>query len=306
MAKIDISSYGLKVDKKGKFYYGNYQGYYFFISNSSLEKSFILTLTAKRRDETKPDVLLPFLEEQCRELSNFKSYTYANNKLRAHFAMKGIETVLPFLEVLAKFLKENDYINCCSDCGTENFLSAYKLNGIPATLCSSCFSKTSLGDSYRQDRPSNQVNAAAGLIGALIGSLIGVAVWVFIYALGYIAGIAGFIITMLAMKGYEKLGGGMNKAGVIISLFITIIMVFFAQYCSLGWEIYQAYNYIPDVHIMNAMASVPDFLVDSKILAPFLKDLIIGYVLTALVSFSYLAKSFRMVSNTAEEAMKLD
>ena len=53
------------------------------------------------------------------------------------------------------------------------------------------------------------------MIGAFLGALLGCVLWIIIYRLGYIAGIAGAVIGICAMKGYEMLGKHLDKKGVI-------------------------------------------------------------------------------------------
>ena len=46
-------------------------------------------------------------------------------------------------------------------------------------------------------------NIVTGIVGALLGALLGGVLWVIIYQLGYIAGIAGLVAAVCALKGYE-------------------------------------------------------------------------------------------------------
>ena len=68
-----------------------------------------------------------------------------------------------------------------------------------------------------------------GIIGAIGGSLIGVALWLMISLIGFVAGIAGFVMLKFALKGYEKLSGKLDKKGAVISLVIAAFMVLFAN-----------------------------------------------------------------------------
>ncbi len=68
-------------------------------------------------------------------------------------------------------------------------------------------------------------NLFLGVIGAIAGSLVGVGLWVLIGQIGFVAGIAGFIMLKLALSGYQKLGGPLDKKGAVTCLFITAAMV---------------------------------------------------------------------------------
>lgn len=77
--------------------------------------------------------------------------------------------------------------------------------------------------------PVRKSNMFLGIIGAIGGSLIGVALWLMISLIGFVAGIAGFVMLKFALKGYEKLSGKLDKKGAVISLVIAAFMVLFAN-----------------------------------------------------------------------------
>lgn len=81
-------------------------------------------------------------------------------------------------------------------------------------------------------------NIITGTTGAFLGSLIGVALWMLIYHFGYIASIAGLVIIICAMKGYEILSGALDKKGVIIVGIVSIVMVFVANHLSWTMDVY--------------------------------------------------------------------
>ena len=63
-----------------------------------------------------------------------------------------------------------------------------------------------------------------------------------IYRLGYIAGIAGAVTAICALRGYELLGGHLDRKGVIISTVMMMVMIFFANRLSWTWDAYDALN----------------------------------------------------------------
>lgn len=81
----------------------------------------------------------------------------------------------------------------------------------------------------QQEIQSKKSSLVAGLVGAFLGSLIGAVLWILIYKLGYIAGIAGAVTSICAMKGYAILGGHLDKKGVLGSVIIMFIAIFFAN-----------------------------------------------------------------------------
>jgi hypothetical protein len=134
-----------------------------------------------------------------------------------------------------------------------------------------------------------------GLIGAIIGSLIGVAAWVLIYKLGFIAGIAGAITAICAMKGYKILGKVLDKKGVILSIIITIVMIYIANRISWAWEIYTVYAEDPvyKISFLEAFIGVDEVVSYSNLTGVYLKDLIIGYLLTVVAGYKDVIRAFR-------------
>ncbi len=109
------------------------------------------------------------------------------------------------------------------------------------------------GDTHEENFMEKKVNMITGIVGAVIGVLIGVAAWVGIYQLGYIAGIAGFIMMICSIKGFELLGGGLNVPAVILCIVIDIVAVYFAHRLAIAvsvmqelkYSFSQSYSYIP-------------------------------------------------------------
>lgn len=122
------------------------------------------------------------------------------------------------------------------------------------------------------------VNMVAGIVGAFLGVLIGVVLWVVVYQMGYIAGIAGFVMMICAFKGFELLGGRINIPGSVICIVMVLAAVYFAHNISIavsvmqevdGYSFGSAYRYIPAFRKMSREFN-----------SAYLHDLVIGYLLT--------------------------
>lgn len=125
----------------------------------------------------------------------------------------------------------------------------------------------------QQVTKAQKSNLFSGFIGAFLGALLGCVLWIIIYRLGYIAGIAGAVIGICAMKGYEMLGKHLDKKGVIGSVVIMVVMIYFANRISWAWEAYYAlkeYGY-----------------------TFYFRDLAIGYLLTVLSSYRNIKAAFQ-------------
>ncbi|MBE5958772.1 MAG: hypothetical protein E7254_07925 [Lachnospiraceae bacterium] len=135
-------------------------------------------------------------------------------------------------------------------------------------------------------------NVILGTIGAIVGSLVGVAIWIVIYRLGFIAAIAGVAIIASATKGYEILGGELDKKGVIISAVVALIMVFFANYISWCMSLYFDLKSEYQISFIDIVKILPGIIKEAGVLGDFIKDLVIGYILTIIGGFSTIRNNF--------------
>lgn len=293
---------GLKWDGKGNFAYGSMDGFQFYLSISPVDKSIVVTAFIKNKEDNESEKeIITFVEEYKRNDSTLKAFNFINHELNIHFTDVSAEKMNRFMKDIASAFYSRGYSNCCSRCGSQDFLSNFRLYNKPSLLCMDCFRKldTSNGVNAEQERRENPV---MGFVGALAGAIIGAILWVIIYKMGYIAGLAGFAICALALKGYEKLGRGLNKTGVVISMILTIAMVFIAQYISLALEIYSAYSEYgySGITIFDCLKIVPEFLGYDDVKRGFILDLVVGYGLTVVASFSLIRKSFVIATGTAQ------
>lgn len=86
-----------------------------------------------------------------------------------------------------------------------------------------------------------RVKLLPGITGAFAGALIGAGLWVLIGQIGFIAGIAGFVMLKLSLSGFEKLGGRLDKRGAVICLFMTTVMILGANLLDYGVSMTRAY-----------------------------------------------------------------
>lgn len=231
---------------------------------------------------------------------------YQNNTITISVKSEGaqdVDTLSRLLQEIAGHCRYNNYANCCKQCGSTESLSIYGVGGQCETLCSDCFDKYAAG--LAQASAQKKDNPVAGVAGALLGSLIGVVLWVAVYQIGFIAGIVGFVMAVCCIGGYQKFSGKLTKTGLILSIVIAIVMLFAAEYISVGIEIYTVFKeYDVSFTIISGLRAVPTFLGESEILSAMLKDLAIGYVLMAISSVGYIRNVFRKTSNE-QEAVRL-
>ena len=96
-------------------------------------------------------------------------------------------------------------------------------------------------------------NVALGLLGAFLGSLVGAALIVVLGRLGIVAAISGLVMSLVALKGYEKFAGGISKLGVVLTCLIIAVLVFAADW--VDWAILAASEL--DIDVFEALEILP-------------------------------------------------
>ncbi len=138
-------------------------------------------------------------------------------------------------------------------------------------------------------------NLFLGLIGAIGGSLIGVALWLVIGMVGFIAGIAGFLMLKFALLGYQKLSGKLDKKGAVLCLFIAAFMVFGANVLEFVISLCKAYfEYEASFDTIRFVVTNFIYLMtDYDMWRGFWVNLVIGYGLSIWSSFSLIGSILR-------------
>lgn len=145
-------------------------------------------------------------------------------------------------------------------------------------------------------------NFISGMVGAFLGSLIGCALWVLIYRMGYIAGIAGAVTGVCAMKGYVMFGKTLDRKGVICSVLMMFVMIYFANHFSWALEVYNVYK-SDGVTFGQAYQVTSEVIEYSNATSSYVKDLIIGYALTILCTYKTIISAFKA---SAKKAVALE
>ncbi len=137
-------------------------------------------------------------------------------------------------------------------------------------------------------------NVFLGIIGAIIGAAIGGLAWIII------SGLSGYLMMYLAIRGYRKLSGFLDKKGQIISLVIVMLMIFFANYMyyALDYCIYNSAGSDSLGNILAAFREVPGYLTTSGKWTDFILSLIIGYGLAIWSGFKVIKLVFSKDDST--------
>ncbi|MFR7591654.1 MAG: hypothetical protein ACLUVC_09435 [Longibaculum sp.] len=284
MKKLEgLDQIGLQIDKKHDVAFGSIGGYKFSVTFLPQQRQYTIMTTVKNDNES--GALSQYLESmKTREFVNWTNYNnyvlMINLKNDKNLTAWEIQKII---QEVASYMTQNGYVQCCRHCGQIVDIDVCSINGNNDMACGECLSN------FAASQPQlKEVNLPLGIVGALAGSIIGVIVWVIIYQLGFVAGITGFIMAVCCFKGYEMLGGRIDKKGVWIAIVIAIVMLAAAEMISLGLEIQSAMNdYVYPMTFFESIRAIPYFLGESEIMGAVFKDLAFGYVFMAAASFSY-------------------
>jgi len=313
MARSNLKAFakelGITYDAKRLTMYGNYQGYKLVVQNTDNQRQFLATMNVNGGTPQQVELVSKYLNTLAQTKPYVKFANLEANTISISVKSRvknNIENLREVLNEVTRYCISNAMVNCCAICGSQTNLGMFSINGQCVSLCSSCFEKAQVDLSLaQQEIKVKKSNVAAGIVGALLGSLIGVALWVIVYQLGYIAGIVGFVMAVCCMKGYEKFGGKMNVAGMVISLVIAVGMLYFAENIAVALEIYNAYKGDYDLTFFDAFRLIPKFLTDSDIMSSFLTDLGFGYVMMIAASITSIVSTYKQ-ANLKLEMIRLE
>lgn len=304
---------GFTVEEKEGLVYGRMNGFFFSIHQDPVTMArHTVHLWVKENHMTAVPGISDFLNQCTGKHQYLQSASYSGTKITADFQGLGLQWQKKYVPCLDAFLQEitsycnaNQLVSCCQSCGSEFDLNLYQIDSSEHMLCSSCYSSTAdtLRQKTAQQKQKGNGNIVGGIVGALLGSVLGVIVWVLIYQLGYISGIAGLVMIICALKGYELLGGHLSKAGIIISCAISLIMVLVAEQVCVGIEIYNAYKDYYEINFFDAFRSVPSFLEEPDLKTAVIGDIIMGYILMAVGAWGTIRQAYKNVATSPKARM---
>lgn len=166
------------------------------------------------------------------------------------------------------------------------------------------------GDSAVQTAPRHE-NVVAGIVGAFLFALVGGILWFLIYMLGFVAGIAGLVGVILAIKGYEIFAGKLSIKGVIIASVIALGVLVLAWYLCIGRDIYVAYQElyaegeVPEaLSFSESVQAIPFFMEDTETAVACFTDLAFGLVFALVASIGTIVTTVKNLK--AQKASAVD
>lgn len=279
---------------------GNYRGFQVIIDQvANRQKGLWIQISAHREDDTYRLDLLRLLDTMKAENRKITAAEVSDCTVSIVMQLPGTmrkypEMINPVVSQVVEFLRGRYYVSGCMECGTaEQPRELYLVNGRHSLLCPECAQKVRQGLEGRQEEIRAQKSSLLpGLVGAMLGCLAGIVVWILVYRLGYIAGISGLVMAVLSLKGYEKLGGALDRKGVVICLLVMLGSVFLANKLAWAWAAYDGlkdYGY----GFFDCYQGLGEILEACELSGAYFKDLAVGYFLTLLCTAGTVISSFR-------------
>lgn len=148
-----------------------------------------------------------------------------------------------------------------------------------------------------------QKSFGMGVVGAVVGGLIGALSIILFGQLGVISAISGLILAFCTLKGFELLGGKLERNALIVCVVIMLVVPYFAD--RLNWAIayYQVFqeNNLA-VSFGDCFKYVHDFISVDELEGDYIKDLLFVYAFAALGGFTMVRQAFKQQNAVVEEA----
>ena len=128
-------------------------------------------------------------------------------------------------------------------------------------------------------------NIAAGAVGALLFALGGGVVIFLLLQINLVASVGGWIAYVLAQLGYGIFAGTKRKVTIpciICSVAATLLVIFFAEYASFGYAIYDVYKEDYGISFFDALRSVPEFLTEADLRNDFIRGIALSVMFSAI------------------------
>ncbi len=293
--------------------YGNLHGYASTFSEGSGYKRLVIVTSF-------PD---PEAERQLKAILDEKNIEREYRVQSISFNVKTVDImfrdaagtmkrILAFIDWFYPLLKEAGASKCkiCAECGQPIEKGTWKLiNGIAYPLHKDCAIqvRSALIEEHEAQRAEEKGSYLTGFVGALIGAAIGSIVWAVVYYFGYIASLAGFVIGLLAEKGYGIFKG---KKGAIKVLILIVCVIAGVLFGTLAADWYVLYEMLGNGELPGlATGDLIPFLMemfknDETLLISTLKDIGLGLLFAALGVFALIKKAAKEAGPTKVKDLK--
>ena len=227
------SELGLQFDEDSRSIYGTRSGYLLFLQETDVKNQFRLCVSVSLNGnpaDTEENELIwdEFKSESLPNLS-----TLSINQYLVSFVVKGamrksktIEKLQTLITDLVAFLETHHFVQVCAYSGQEGPVGLYQLGDSIFLINEESYQLLKSNLQIEVDSYQNQKE------NVLLG-----AVALFIARLGYVAMVAGIVLGICTIKGYEILGRKVSRKGIVISSIWMVITVFLVNQIDLAMEV---------------------------------------------------------------------
>ncbi len=175
----------------------------------------------------------------------------------------------------------------CKYCGTQAEDSAQ--------FCTACgAAEFTGGQSAVPTQPApvdinDNGNVLSGVVGAFLFALIGGFLYFVVYQAGFIVGLCGLVMFILASFGYRLLAGTKNTlslAGLIASVVATVVMIFVAEYVSIAFAVYQEPEIKSYYTFAEVLQELMGWMQEADTIGDFAQELGMAYLFAFIASIS--------------------
>ncbi|MGK8866415.1 hypothetical protein ACRS71_07155 [Streptococcus oralis] len=239
------SGLGLQFDEESGSIYGVQSGYLLLLHETDVKNQFRLSVSVSLNGNPADSEENELVWDEFKSESLPNLSTLSINQYLVSFVVKGamrksktIEKLQTLITDLVAFLETHHFVQVCAYSGQEGPVGLYQLGDSIFLINEESYQLLKSNLQIEVDSYQNQKeNVLLGAVGALLGALIGGAVALFIARLGYVAMVAGIVLGICTIKGYEILGRKVSRKGIVISSIWMVITVFLVNQIDLAMEV---------------------------------------------------------------------
>lgn len=256
---------GLTADEGSWTLFGTRGGYQMIVSPAAANSKTAQLRVSISKNGAEPDGAA--IQSFVKSTKNVAAFS--QNRTRVDFVLpllmgskKALERLPATLDEIAEYLRGEGYESCCQACGQTGVSEPCMTGGVPTHLCGRCYGEVSRRLAETAAEEEKPENLAGGFVGALLGSLLGMAALVLIGQLGYVAALSGLIMSVCALRGYEKLGGRLSGKGIAISAVLVVLMTYLGNQMDWAVSVYRELKDYYDLTFFDVFRMIPGLIAE--------------------------------------------
>ncbi|KXT83604.1 hypothetical protein STRDD11_01383 [Streptococcus sp. DD11] len=218
---------GLSFDEKQEIIYGKRRGFTFYAEPIMADDQFAIFFSVGSAEGPAPSSLLAALTDVSEVLLRHEQagHCVAYQVLNSSDFEQLRSILQEAIEDSTRYFEARGLVNVCEKSGSAGDVGLYQVKGELLFLLPSTYQELTAAKSRSQaGRSRPKEHYMLGIAGAFLGSLLG-SLSVFILAASGIAAImAGILVAVLTLKGYQKFAKRLSLFGAAVSLLLAPAM----------------------------------------------------------------------------------